>query len=681
MKTIVVFSGTTEGRKIAQDIVNSGNICHCMVATEYGKELAGDLKGGIVHTGRLNEAEMNAFFHSIKPDVIIDATHPYAKEVSFNIKNAARTAGIKHIRLLREESETVPSDIVVKYVDSIEAAAEYINSRQGRIFASTGSKEIGKLLAGLSDKSRVVVRILPSSESLDLCEKAGIKSEQIIAMQGPFSKEMNLAMFKEKNIQILVTKDGGKNGGFMEKLLAAKELGAEAVIIKRPNEAGCSYDTVLKMLSLENAGSNNAESYNATSYYAGSDNAGKKVFMVGCGMCDSKTLTKEAAEAIDEADIIIGAKRMIEFAKSIAGSRKNVRFISTYKTDEILTYLKNSDYETAAVVFSGDTGFFSGARLLMNALSEDSTNFVVNILPGISSVQAIAAHFKISWQDSEIASMHGTDTSLLSIIRKNRKTFAVFSDASEIRELAAAIAESQSKNANIRFLIGRNIGSDDEAIYDEAAEYFTDFNENGLFAGFFINETPDSMVTYGLEDAAFLREKVPMTKEEIRAVSISKLQLAADSIVYDIGAGTGSVTVECARLCSKGRVFAVEAKDDAVSLVQKNCSHFMLDNVTVEKGMAPEALDKLPAPTHVFIGGSKGNAEEIIKAVLVKNPKARVVLNAVTLETEADILNSLKNIGIDDYEVVRINISKSEKVGTYNLMKSLNPVTIVSFGG
>ena len=187
------------------------------------------------------------------------------------------------------------------------------------------------------------------------------------------------------------------------------------------------------------------------------------------------------------------------------------------------------------------------------------------------------------------------------------------------------------------------------------------------------------MITPGIPDSEFIRGQVPMTKEEVRALSICKLHLSESPVVYDIGSGTGSVAVEIARLCKSGRGYAVETKSEACALIKQNIEKFGLKNIRLVEGMAPAALEGLEAATHAFVGGSKGQFKEILAALLKINPRMRVVANAVTLESISDIQTVLKDFPVKNFECLQISVSRSEKAGNYHLMKAENPVYIFSF--
>ena len=183
-----------------------------------------------------------------------------------------------------------------------------------------------------------------------------------------------------------------------------------------------------------------------------------------------------------------------------------------------------------------------------------------------------------------------------------------------------------------------------------------------------------------MKDSLFIRGKVPMTKAEIRAVSISKLELPPDAVVYDVGAGTGSVTIEMALQLPQGTVYAIERNSDAVDLLHQNCEKFGVSNVKIVPGLAPEAFEGLPVATHAFLGGTGGRVEEILRQLLGKNPSMRIVINVIALESLQAVCQALKAMEIEP-EIVCMQVSRAEKVGPYHLMKGENPVYILSFGG
>lgn len=183
-----------------------------------------------------------------------------------------------------------------------------------------------------------------------------------------------------------------------------------------------------------------------------------------------------------------------------------------------------------------------------------------------------------------------------------------------------------------------------------------------------------------MRDESFIRGDVPMTKSEIRAISISKLELKPDAVLYDIGAGTGSVSIEAAREMPGGTVYAIERNPKALELLKQNKEKFHTGQMVLVAGEAPEALEALPMPTHAFLGGTGGRSLEIIKLLLKKNPDIRIVINVIALESLNQIMEALKLLGKEP-EVALVSVSKARKIGSYHLMQGQNPVYVISFGG
>ena len=235
---ILIFGGTTEGRLLAQALSERGVPAAVCVATELGAEELSGLAHITVLAGRKTQAEMAGLLQGVSR--CVDATHPYAVEVSQNIRAACAAAGVPLRRLLRRESPLPPDSV---RVDSAKEAAALLAGREGNILLATGAKEL-PAFAPL-DRSRLFPRVLPAEESLLACRRAGIPPKNIIAMHGPFSQKLNEALLEQFHIRWLVTKDGGAAGGFPEKAAAAQSAGAALVVIRRPEEDGEDLDSVL----------------------------------------------------------------------------------------------------------------------------------------------------------------------------------------------------------------------------------------------------------------------------------------------------------------------------------------------------------------------------------------------------------------------------------------------------
>ncbi len=652
MYEFCVFAGTTEGREITELLAESGAAVTAFVATEYGESLIKPKGSLTVTAGRLDEADMEKVFTDKKFDLVIDATHPYASVVTDNIVKACGATGTKYLRVLREAAGSSEDAV---FLPDIPAAADYLRGLEGNILLTTGSKELDKF-TGIRDFSeRVYARVLPMESSLEACSKAGLSPSHIIAMQGPFSFDMNVATLKTINAACLVTKDSGGAGGFEEKAEAAKAAGARLVIIGRPPQ-------------VEGLGFNEAIKYLREKY--GLERTAS-VTVVGIGPGSPEGMTIEAKNAIKNADCLIGAKRMTD---SAAPGKKAFNAIPPEDIAGIIR--EHGEYRRFAVLMSGDTGFYSGTKKLLPLLAGAE----VRVLPGISSILYFCARLGIGWDDALLISAHGRACNYLAKIRKNPKVIALTGGDTDANVILADLCANGL--GHVRVTVGSDLSYETERIVAGTAEELKAQTFPSLAV--LMAENPAAAcraIPCGKPDGAFLRAEVPMTKQEVRAVTLAKLGVTKRAVCWDVGAGTGSVSLEMAECAEDGVVYAVEQKPEACELIEKNKLHLGVSNVTVVRGTAPEALEALPAPTHVFIGGSSGNMKEILELVLQKNPQARIVLNTVTAESLAEAVGLLKSLPVTDTEIVELSAAHGRRVGRYHLMTAQNPVFVISMTG
>ena len=242
MYKLCVFAGTTEGRELVELLADQPAAVTACVATEYGEALLEDREGLTVAAGRLAEAEMEALFRRERFDLAVDATHPYAAEVTENIARACEAAGTAYLRLLRDGGD-VPEGAVC--VPDAAAAVDCLTGTEGNILLTTGSKDLAKYAALPDFARRAYVRVLPMEASLQACREAGLGPDRILAMQGPFSRELNAAILRQYDIKTLVTKDTGTYGGFRAKADAAKDAGCALLVVERPiQEEGLALDEI-----------------------------------------------------------------------------------------------------------------------------------------------------------------------------------------------------------------------------------------------------------------------------------------------------------------------------------------------------------------------------------------------------------------------------------------------------
>lgn len=398
----------------------------------------------------------------------------------------------------------------------------------------------------------------------------------------------------------------------------------------------------------------------------------KKISIVGTGMGTAGSLTIDGIEAIESASLLIGSERLLRPWQDGGSGRQCA--VST-RTEEIVTLIRESEAEKTAVLMSGDTGFYSGARGLLEKLTQAAEeDWEIFLLPGVSSLSYLAARTGVSWEDAKLVSLHGRKANLCRLVAENRKVFVLTAkNAGQIcRELTAHGLGS------CHVWIGENLSYPEEWLAYDRVEAFQELEEgDALSALLFLNERPRRLPAFGLPDEMFLRGSVPMTKAEVRSLIGSMLAPGPEEVLYDIGAGTGSVTIEMARAAQEGRVVAVERESGAVELIRANCDRFGLTNVEVVQGEAPEVLsEELPMPNAAFIGGSGGELAGIVERLRERNGLVRICISAVTVETASEALRILEGQGMEP-EAIQLSVSRSKRAGNRHLLMAQNPIWLI----
>lgn len=687
MSQILIFAGTTEGRQLAERLNAAGIACTVCVATEYGAQAMEDEEGIEIRRGRLDREEMEAMLQQHSFLAVVDATHPFAVEVSGNIRESAKKQGVPYLRLKRDTAQNAASFRTagekIFYYENSEQCAKGLAYTQGNILLTTGSKELSVYCAEESVKERLYVRVLPGTESIGACQAEKIPGKRILALQGPFSEEMNRAFIREYRIEHLVTKESGAAGGYPQKLEAARKEGITIHIIGNPEqEAGLSFPQVCRQL--ENITGKPVKQTGRL-----------RIALLGSGMGTKAGMTQEAVRFLEAADYLFGAKRLL--AAACPGQKTFPYYLAEDilpVLDTLLAEVSCGEERTAGVLFSGDCGFYSGCEKLYRELcrwreekeAEPQTDVRIELLryPGISTVSYLSAAGGISWQDAKLFSIHGKGgvsewgAELAEAVRYHEKTFLLLSGVKDINAVGELLL--QEGLPDCRILTGYQLSYPEEEVAELSPEECAGLVKEGLYACMVLNgRAQKRALTHGKKDEAFLREKVPMTKEEVREAAICKLHLYEDAVVYDIGSGTGSVAVEIAERSGRLKVFAIEQKEEAVSLIRRNCKKFRVENVSVICAKAAEILETLPAATHAFIGGTGGQMTEILEKLRRINPSMRVVITAVTLETIGEIARILKTIPVAEQEIVQMQVSRAKSAGNYSLMQAENPVYLCSF--
>ena len=508
MCKIWIFGGTTEGRLLAEYCSREKIEAWVSVASEYGEELlqeelmesgnAGnpDLNHNTclakknlktvqassvikVLRGRMDRYQMEEFIRNQGIHLVIDATHPHARLVSEEIQEACGRTGVRLERCLRAEGEQNKARDWVE-VDSIQEAVSFLSSVSGVIFATTGSKELEALCQIPDYQKRVYARVLPTSNVLKKCEKLGITGSHLIAMQGPFSTEMNTLFLRQTKAEWLLTKDSGRAGGFQEKVEAARENGTRVVVIRRPEEDGISLEEAMEVLKKADEGK--------------VGELKTHLILAGIGMGQPSQMTGEVLRAIRESDALIGAGRMLESAEralqndlliskegkaenrqeSAAAVEKERKCYKAYLPDDVIQIVsKHPEWRQAVILYSGDTGFFSGASRMAERLREAGYPFTV--YPGTSCVSYLAARLGTHWEDAAIYSAHGRELSVDRVMKRlcdpeepAKRAFILMGGKNGAGQFCERL--TQAGYGNVQVTVGENLSYPEEQIRSGTAE-------------------------------------------------------------------------------------------------------------------------------------------------------------------------------------------------------------------
>lgn len=393
------------------------------------------------------------------------------------------------------------------------------------------------------------------------------------------------------------------------------------------------------------------------------------VTLIGMGSGQPENLTLQGLAALRQADLILGARRLL--AVLPAGCTENRA--AAYRPDEVAELLQTSGAENAVLVYSGDTGFYSGASSMMEKL--EALGVRARVLPGLSSIQLLAAALGRPWQGWNLVSAHGRTCDPVAECMQGRPTFFLTGGSEDPATLCAQLAAEGF--GDVQGVVGQCLGTPEEKLFRGSVKELAAGRFNSLSV--LLVEAAEVLPRRapGLPDEAFERGDVPMTKQEVRAAVLAKLAVRPEDILWDVGAGTGSVSVELALAAPRGRVYAVECRPEGCALIKANREKFRTRNLVLVEGLAPAALSDLPAPDVVFIGGSKGSLAAIVDAALDKNPDARICVSAIALETLSAAVAALTARG-RTVQVSQIAVSRAKAVGGLHLMMAQNPIYLIT---
>ncbi len=411
------------------------------------------------------------------------------------------------------------------------------------------------------------------------------------------------------------------------------------------------------------------------------------IAVVGTGLDGEKGLTLNARNIVEQATVLAGSKRHLNYFAEQAVEKIELTNLQTGL--EAIAKLNLAEH-TVVILASGDPLFFGLGRLLLEKFLPEQIQFY----PHLSSVQLAFSSLKIPWQDAHLISVHGRNTDeLVKLLKQGREKIALLTDSYNNPAAIASLFLSLDLPLDYSFYICENLGSIDEKITYFSFEQLIKLSnlDSNYFASLNVlillrqtqneNLKLDNLPLIGLPDGSFLSfsdRPSLITKKEVRLSILGELSLQPKQTVWDIGAGTGSVSIEIARLCPTSKVFAIEKTSMGSNLITKNCQRFKVDNISSINGKAPKALLNLPNPNRICIGGSGGNLIEILNYCGQKLTENGIIVMAfATIEHQLQAINWFNNNSWQ-YRLLQLQISRSVPVHHLTRFTPLNPVTLIT---
>ncbi len=500
MTEVLVFGGTTEGRELARDAASMGLATLLSVVSEYGKRIAGEQENLSVRCGALDGEGIFRLLKKERPLLILDATHPHAALATTQIRAACDRAGLRCLRVVRDlgEADSMAGGKTARgrvfWVRTEKEAADILSQDQEPILLTTGSKELAVFAEAADLRKRIFARVLPDSRIMAGCERLGLSGRQLIAMQGPFSEEMNVAMLRAVGAGWLVTKESGSRGGFTEKLNAAAKCGIRTIVIQRPGkESGVTAEQakeeLVRLVKADERKSRRetdktGESDTDLARSDWNERQETEVALIGMGMGGGHQLTLEAAEWLRQCEAVLGAPRMLKDVEAwVRGKRQE----AVYLGGEVWNWLKgHPEYRRVAVVYSGDTGFYSGCGSLLRLWEEEQEKrkehikIRIRILPGISTLSCLCARLGCSWEDIYPASAHGRECRPELLLQKHPKVFLLLGGEETLGSLCRRL--EQAGQGDVWVSAGVRLGYPEERIVTGRAKELCGCGEDSLAA-------------------------------------------------------------------------------------------------------------------------------------------------------------------------------------------------------
>lgn len=418
----------------------------------------------------------------------------------------------------------------------------------------------------------------------------------------------------------------------------------------------------------------------------------REIYLIGMGPGSADCLTAEAKACLLALDAAAGAERTLALYREIGGGADESCCFVSFRTAELVHFLETLPPHCRRVgfLFTGALSVYSGATALAAALETSGIpRSALHLVSGLSSLDYFLDRLGERRESVTILSLHGREGSVLPLLPKAGRLLCLLGGADQLQKIAAELLDFGLSETEM--VLGSRLSYPSEVIRRGRPADFLGQKADSLSL-LYLRYRPGTEALQtadfyrcGLVDERFFRSPgVPMTKQSLRAITLARLPLKEDALIYDIGAGSGSVSVELSLHAPRGRVLAFESEATALDVLRENKKRFLCGNLRIVPGMAPDTLPPADSPDGrpalVFIGGSRGRLSSIIKAVLEQSPNCIVAVHAITMETEQEIMAlALQLAGSHSLQLQTVSVSELRQLGSYHMRNAQNPITLALF--
>ncbi len=644
MIKLIIFTATEDGAELVKRCSKDSRFMTDVFILGTNQFKIRSASNTMLFSDEFDPVSVAARIASVRPDFVIDAS-PEDSEISKDIKLISKTSRVRYVRMIGSELKPEHSCI---YADNAKHAVRIVNRNKGNVLLTTGTSELPVYSDISAMEQRAFIRLMPDEKAISAAVAVGFSRDNIAVDSPPYTLDSVSELIRKFNIKYLITSENAQD--ILIKEEACLVNNATLVVVKNAEEDGLTVEAVWSLIT-ESAVKRN-------------------ITIVGVGPGGSDYLCVGGAKAIEKCELLVGEERAI---RSLELTGKEVKVFSSAR--EAYEQICSGEATDICVAFNGDITLCDEAKELRELLEE--LDVEVRCIQGVSSVSYLASRLNISWDGIKVAGSSLSVEDMVTAASENRQLFILPEDGRILNDFFKSLVRNGLEK--LRICVGSNLTYDDEKIVSGYPEELIKVKFPTLSTVYIENNSFGKPLSIGLNDKEFIRgESVSMLTSEVRACVISKLELKSGSIVYAVGAGTGSVAVEVGFQLDHGIVYALEQRPSSLNILYSNIHKFNLHNVKVIEGDAKDTMLALPAPDAVYIGGTGGSLKRIIKELMEKGKPMRIVATAHTLENVFDLMRVFKDFSLEGLQICQVSVTKGKILEDSTQLKNNDPVFIIS---